>query len=291
MSRHDYLRIEAAIRFLEQRAFDQPSLEEAAAHLGLSPFHFQRLFMRWAGVSPKRFLQFLTLGHAKQLLQKSSSVLETTYDVGLSSPGRLHDLFVTVEAVTPGEFKVAGAGLEICYGFHVTPFGQCLIAQTERGICALSFVSEGGQAQAVADLQATWQRAVLRHDAQAGRAAVDSIFAIAAVRGGNRLKLQLRGTNLQLKVWEALLRIPEGAIISYQDLARAVGRPQATRAVASAVGRNPIAYLIPCHRVLRRSGEIGGYRWDTARKRAILGREMAVDGAESLLPAESERGL
>lgn len=276
MSDHDYQRIEAAIRFLEQRAFDQPSLEAAAGYVGLSPFHFQRLFKRWAGVSPKRFLQFLTVGHAKQLLQRSSSVLEATYEVGLSSPGRLHDLFVAVEAVTPGEFKSGGVGMELCYGFHDTPFGTCLIALTARGICALSFVGSGGRAQALEDLRAMWSQARLREDTEAGRTTIEKIFSVVAPSEERALPLLLCGTNLQLKVWRALLRIPEGAVVSYQALACAVGRPQATRAVASAVGRNPIAYLIPCHRVLRATGEIGGYRWETARKRAMLGRELAA---------------
>ncbi len=280
MSCHDYQRIEKAIRFLEKRAFAQPSLEEAAAHVGLSAFHFQRLFKHWAGVSPKRFLQFLTVSHAKQMLLRSSSVLDAAYDAGLSSPGRLHDLFVVVEAVTPGEFKTAGAGVEITYGFHDTPFGVCLVAQTARGICALSFVAPEGKAQAVSELRASWPQAQLREDAEAGRAAVEKIFSSRLGCKDSPVRLLLCGTNLQLKVWEALLRIPEGAVVSYQALAQAVGRPQAVRAVANAVGRNPVACLIPCHRVLRSSGEIGGYRWDTVRKRAILGREMARCEAE-----------
>ncbi len=280
MSCHDYQRIEKAIRFLEKRAFAQPSLEEAAAHVGLSAFHFQRLFKHWAGVSPKRFLQFLTVSHAKQMLLRSSSVLDAAYDAGLSSPGRLHDLFVVVEAVTPGEFKTAGAGVEITYGFHDTPFGVCLVAQTARGICALSFVAPEGKAQAVSELRASWPQAQLREDAEAGRAAVEKIFSSGFGCKDSPVRLLLCGTNLQLKVWEALLRIPEGAVVSYQALAQAVGRPQAVRAVANAVGRNPVACLIPCHRVLRSSGEIGGYRWDTVRKRAILGREMARCEAE-----------
>ncbi len=280
MSCHDYQRIEKAIRFLEERAFAQPSLEEAAAHVGLSAFHFQKLFKHWAGVSPKRFLQFLTVSHAKQMLLRSSSVLDAAYDAGLSSPGRLHDLFVVVEAVTPGEFKTAGAGVEITYGFHDTPFGVCLVAQTARGICALSFVAPEGKAQAVSELRASWPQAQLREDAEAGRTAVEKIFSSGLGDKANPVRLLLCGTNLQLKVWEALLRIPEGAVVSYQALAQAVGRPQAVRAVANAVGRNPVACLIPCHRVLRSSGEIGGYRWDTVRKRAILGREMARCEAE-----------
>ncbi len=280
MSCHDYQRIEKAIRFLEKRAFAQPSLEEAAAHVGLSAFHFQKLFKHWAGVSPKRFLQFLTVSHAKQMLLRSSSVLDAAYGAGLSSPGRLHDLFVVVEAVTPGEFKTAGAGVEITYGFHDTPFGVCLVAQTARGICALSFVAPEGKAQAVSELRASWPQAQLREDAEAGRAAVEKIFSSRLGCKDSPVRLLLCGTNLQLKVWEALLRIPEGAVVSYQALAQAVGRPQAVRAVANAVGRNPVACLIPCHRVLRSSGEIGGYRWDTVRKRAILGREMARCEAE-----------
>lgn len=272
----DYDRIEKAIRFIQEHAADQPSLDAVAEHVGLSPCHFQRLFKRWAGVSPKRFLQYLTVERAKELLRASSPVLDAAHEVGLSGPGRLHDLFVSVEAVTPGEFKAFGEGLEIRYGFHSSPFGLCLAALTRRGLCALRFVEEGARGPAVAELRKDWKGAELLEDPESTGAVVERIFSRAGTCAQRPLRLLLRGTNFQLRVWEALLRIPEGALVSYRALAGAVGRPKATRAVANAVGANPVAYLIPCHRVLRSSGELGGYRWGTARKGAILGRELAA---------------
>ena len=276
MTSRDYPRIEQAIRFLEQRAVDQPQLEEVAAHVGLSPYHFQRLFQRWVGVSPKRFLQFVTLEHAKQLLRESTSVLETSFAVGLSGPGRLHDLFVAAEAVTPGEHKSRGRGLAIRHGICTSPFGGCLVAMTERGVCNLWFPEIEAQATVEA-LHRAWPGATLTEDRDEARDVVDRIFTGANLEQQG-VRLHLRGTNFQLQVWQALLRIPEGAVVSYSALARQLGKPRATRAVASAVGSNPVAYLVPCHRVLRKSGAIGGYRWGTARKRAMLAREaLATD--------------
>jgi AraC family transcriptional regulator of adaptative response/methylated-DNA-[protein]-cysteine methyltransferase len=272
----DYRRIEKAIGFLEEHTAEQPSLDEVAEHIGLSSYHFQRLFRRWAGVSPKRFLQYLTTEHAKKLLREPSSVLDTTYSVGLSSPGRLHDLFVSVEAVTPGEFKERGKGVEIRYGFHPTPLGDCLLALTDRGVCSLWFLEEDHRDQAVAELRETWQRARLHDDPAASRSVAARIFARSTPSAGSPIPLFLSGTNFQIKVWKALLRIPEGAVVSYGGLATWLGFPNAARAVANAVGRNPIAYLIPCHRVLRSSGDVGKYRWGTTRKKAILGRELAA---------------
>ena len=273
MNHPDYQRIEQAIHFLEEHAGRQPSLEDVAAHIGLSPYHFQRLFSAWAGISPKRFLQYLTVEHAKQRLRASASVLDAALDVGLSGPGRLHDLFVGVEAMTPGEYKARGRELVLEYGFHPSPFGECLIAITARGICSLAFVGPQEREAAVADLAAAWQEATLVENPRASREIVERIFTGGRETGS--LRVLLKGTNFQLKVWEALLRIPEGAVVSYGDLAAAMGQPDAQRAVGTAVGRNPIAYLIPCHRVLRNSGEIGGYRWGTPRKRAILALEAA----------------
>lgn len=272
----DYRRIEAAIRFLEAHADRQPPLRAVAEAVGLSDFHFQRLFRRWAGVSPKRFLQYLTVERAKEALREGRSVLAAAYESGLSGPGRLHDLFVTVEAVTPGEYKASGSGLTIGYGFRPSPFGECVIAATDRGVCALEFVEGGSRREAVDRLVRAWPAAVIReHEAMAASYG-ERIFG---GEGGRPLTLVLRGTNFQLKVWEALLRIPRGAATTYGDLARATGRPGAARAVGSAVGRNPVAYLIPCHRVLRTTGAFGGYRWGTARKQAMLGWEAAQRGA------------
>ncbi len=275
MDNPDYKRIEQAIHFLEEHAVEQPSLDEVADHIGLSPYHFQRLFKSWAGVSPKRFLQYLTVENAKRLLRESTSVLDAALDVGLSGPGRLHDLFVSVEAMTPGEYKSHGRELELQYGFHVTPFGECLVAVTRRGICSLGFVDQENRVQAVGQLLETWQEASLVENPQASEKVVRQIFAPSGALGQAPLKVLLRGTNFQIKVWEALLQIPEGAVVSYGALAETVGHPGAHRAVGTAVGHNPVAYLIPCHRVLRNNGGIGGYRWGTTRKRAMLAREAA----------------
>jgi AraC family transcriptional regulator of adaptative response/methylated-DNA-[protein]-cysteine methyltransferase len=267
----DYERVRRAIEFLRANAARQPDLGAVAAHLALSPAHFQRLFRRWAGVSPKRFLQYLNASQAKQLLRKSVSVLDTAFSVGLSGPGRLHDLILSSEAVTPGQYARRGAGLTIRYGLHDSPFGRCLLASTERGLCALRFVDGGAEDEALAELRQEWPRARCVADESATASAARSIFAGRPAR----LLLFLEGTNLQLKVWEALLRLPEGTALSYRDLAERIGSPRATRAVASAVGANPIAYLIPCHRVLRAAGELGGYRWGLERKALMLAREQA----------------
>ena len=274
----DYIRIERAIQFLDTHAREQPTLAEVAAHVGLSEFHFQRLFTRWAGISPKRFLQFRTVERARQLLAEQRSVLDATYEAGLSSPSRLHELFVAVEAVTPGEYKSGGEGLAIAFGVHDTPFGAALVAACERGVCGLAFLddaSDAGRRAAVAELEARWPRAELRHAPTATRRVVERIFTPRVARRAEPLGVVLKGTNFQLKVWEALLRVPPGAVTTYEELARAVGAPGATRAVGTALGRNPVAYLIPCHRVIRKSGTLGDYRWGAGRKRVMLGWEMA----------------
>jgi len=269
----DYLRIEQAIAFLEKNANTQPELSEVASAIGLSE-HFQRVFSRWAGISPKRFLQFLTKESAKDLLAKSENLLDTTYGVGLSSLGRLHDLFVTTEAVTPGQYKSGGAGLTIRYGLHDTPFGKALIGTTERGICHLGFV-RSSEGDAIDALFTNWQQAEMIEDHNATVSLVEPIFDLNR-RSEQPLHLHLRGTNFQLKVWEALLRIPPGAVTTYQGLAEQAGRPRASRAVGTALGRNPIAVLIPCHRVIRKLGEFGNYRYGITRKKALLVREIAL---------------
>jgi AraC family transcriptional regulator, regulatory protein of adaptative response / methylated-DNA-[protein]-cysteine methyltransferase len=269
----DYQRVEAAIRYIEDHHEEQPGLAEIARAANLSEYHFQRLFSRWVGISPKRFLQFLTKEHAKKLIQNSGTVLDTTFDSGLSSPGRLHDLFVNCEAVTPGEYKKRGAGLDIRYGFHPSPFGECLIAVTDRGICALTFVQAGDRQRPVADLERQWPQATIRSDRHASAGLLDSIFGYPHQHPPAPLYLFVKGTNFQIKVWEALLKIPLGLAVTYEDIARHVGLPKAARAVGNAVGRNPIPFLIPCHRVIRKMGQFGNYGGGPARKKAMLGWE------------------
>jgi AraC family transcriptional regulator of adaptative response/methylated-DNA-[protein]-cysteine methyltransferase len=267
----DYGRIEQAIRYIEANVQTQPELGEIAANLNLSEYHFQRLFTRWAGISPKRFLQYLTKENAKQLLARSTTLLDATYAAGLSSPGRLHDLFIQCEAVTPGEYKSRGQGIRIAYGFHPTPFGECLLAVTGRGICFLAFV-DGSRASALGQLKQDWANATLTEDPVRTAPIVEQIFAR---RPGTPLVLHLRGTNFQIKVWEALLRLGPGQVTSYEALAEQVSTSRASRAVGNAVAHNPVAYLIPCHRVLQKTGNFGNYRYGPARKKAILGWEMS----------------
>ena len=274
----DYLRIEQAILYLENHYKDQPALQEIAANIGLSEYHFQRLFTRWAGVSPKRFLQFLTKEGAKDLLNRAENLLDTTHQVGLSSLGRLHDLFITAEAVTPGEYKSRGAGVTIRYGIHPTPFGTALIATTERGICHLSFV-QTSEGDAIDSLVSEWQQAKMMEDYKSTVSLIEPIFDLRYHHQGKPLHVHLRGTNFQLKVWEALLQISPGEVTTYAGLASKIGNPGATRAVGTAVGHNPIAVLIPCHRVIRKVGEFGNYRYGASRKKALLAREYALSGA------------
>ncbi|HXH02403.1 MAG TPA: methylated-DNA--[protein]-cysteine S-methyltransferase [Candidatus Competibacteraceae bacterium] len=268
----DYTRIEAAIRLLQGRVQEQPDLGWLAQQLHLSPYHLQRLFQRWAGVSPKRFLQFLTVEHAKRLLAESHSVLETSLAVGLSGPSRLHDHFVALEAVTPGEYKQGGAGLTLRYGVHDSPFGPIFLALSERGVCALEFLGGDEPEAALAELARQWPQARLLADASATAAVADRLFAGPPQAP---LTVQVRGSNFQIQVWKALLAIPPGQVTSYQELARALGRPGAARAVGQAVAANPVAYLIPCHRVIQAIGLPGGYRWGTPRKQALLAWEAA----------------
>lgn len=268
-----YRLIEQAIEYIEANLQYQPELEEIAKAVGLSEYHFQRVFTRWAGISPKRFMQFLTKEHAKDLLNQSENLLNTTHQVGLSSLGRLHDLFVNTEAVTPGEYKSQGMGLSIRYGIHLSPFGKCLIATTERGICHMSFVDKN-EGKAIDDLVENWSQASMIEDYKTTAPLVTRIFSKGMP--DSPIQLHLRGTNFQIKVWEALLNIPSGAVTTYERIALNIGNPKASRAVGSAVGDNPIAYLIPCHRVIRKSGEFGNYMWGSARKKAILVKEFGI---------------
>ena len=269
---NDYVRVEKAIHYLKEHSVEQPDLRSIAEVAGLSEFHFQRLFSRWAGVSPKAMLKFLTVQRAKTLLRDSRrSVLDAALDAGLSGPGRLHDLLVTVDAVTPGEFKRYGAGMEIRYGIQDSPFGACLIGATPRGVCHLSFLDNDGadgRAARVEELRSEWPRAIFRRDPQAAERLARRIFARAD--GAAPLRVLLVGTPFRLKVWQALLEIPFGGVASYHDVARSIGAPDACRAVGSAVGANRVAYLIPCHRVIRETVVVGGYRWGGERKLAML---------------------
>jgi AraC family transcriptional regulator of adaptative response/methylated-DNA-[protein]-cysteine methyltransferase len=271
----DYQLVERAIWYLLQNYHNQPGLQEIADSVGMSEYHFQRLFTRWVGISPKRFLQYLTKEHAKDLLNQSSDLLGAAYQTGLSGLGRLHDLFVTCEAVTPGEYKNRGAGLAIEYGFYPSPYGDCLVATTDRGICSLAFIEAGDRSKAVSEIQAQWNHATLVENPHSAKQYIYQIFSLLNIRGTNPIPVYLSGTNFQIKVWEALLRIPSGQVVSYEELAMTVGAPRASRAVGNAVANNPIPVLIPCHRVIRKAGDFGKYRYGTPRKMAMLGWEMA----------------
>jgi AraC family transcriptional regulator of adaptative response/methylated-DNA-[protein]-cysteine methyltransferase len=270
----DYDRIEKALKFIEKNFSSQPELKAIAAHIGLSEYHFQRLFSRWVGISPKRFLQFLTKEYAKQLLENSTNLLDVTYEAGLSSPGRLHDLFVTCEAVTPGEYKSKGEGITIRYGFHPSPFGECLLATTERGICGFFFVKYRDRKDPLTELRYFWKNADIVEDPHASHELIERIFNPSFANTSAPLHLILNGTNFQMKVWEALIKIPFGAVVSYEDVAIQVGM------VGSAVGKNPVSFIIPCHRVIRKTADFGNYGGGTARKKAILGWEAAHVGME-----------
>jgi AraC family transcriptional regulator of adaptative response/methylated-DNA-[protein]-cysteine methyltransferase len=273
VSARDYERIGRAIAYLRRHADAQPDLAAAARHVNLSEHHFQRLFTRWAGVSPKRFVQYLTVEHAKSRLAGSRSVLDLAGAVGLSGPGRLHDLFVTLEAMSPGEYRAGGAGLAIRYGVHESPFGPALLALTARGVCGLRFVE--GARDGATWLRREWPGADLRHDEAGTAPVVGQIFQPLAAGTGRPLALVVKGSNFQIKVWRALLELPLGSLTSYGQIAARIGAPGSARAVGGAVGANPIAWLIPCHRVIRETGLIGGYRWGPDRKAAMLGWEAA----------------
>jgi AraC family transcriptional regulator of adaptative response/methylated-DNA-[protein]-cysteine methyltransferase len=269
----DYARIERAIRYLDRERIAAPSLADVAKHVGLSESHFQRMFTRWAGISPKRFVQQRTAEVVKRLLRERRPVLEATYEAGLSGPGRLYDLVVNAEAMTPGELKRGGLGVTVKYGFHPTPFGECLIAITPRGICHLAFVAPVTRKEAMARLEHDWPLAQLTPDQNSTRAVAAKAFPAPGGSAVPSLALHVKGTNFQLKVWRALLDVPAGDVTTYGAIAARVGDPKASRAVGTAVGSNPVSYLIPCHRVIRASGELGGYAWGVERKKVMLRRE------------------
>ncbi|MBL4808261.1 MAG: bifunctional helix-turn-helix domain-containing protein/methylated-DNA--[protein]-cysteine S-methyltransferase [Rhodobacteraceae bacterium] len=273
---YHYTLIARAITYINENAAAQPSLEQVAAAVGLSPAHFQRIFRKWTGISPKKYLQYLTLDLARDLLKNRFTVLDTAYQSGLSGPSRLHDLFVNWEAMSPGEYAKQGAGLVIWTGWFASPYGEMLAAGTERGICGLAFASQLGKAAAEADLLGRWPKATFVEAPEKLQRWVD-----AAVTAKGETRLLMIGSPLQIKVWEALLRIPSGQVSTYSEIARVIGNPKANRAVGTAVGRNPISWLIPCHRALRKSGEMGGYHWGIPVKQALLAREAAILDANS----------
>jgi len=278
-NRTDYERIAKAICFIAKTRLEQPGLDEIAAHVGLSPHHFQRLFSRWAGVSPKKFLGYLTLQHARALLAEDTSVLDTALDIGLSGPSRLHDLFVSFEAMTPGEYKSGGAGLTISYAVHTTPFGPAVVMKTPLGVCGLEFLDPD---QDVASLvRARWPGANIIPAQNEDDALISRLFGDSTTSGDSPIRLHVKGTNFQIRVWEALLKIPSGHATTYKRIAHTIGADKAARAVGGAVGANPVGVLIPCHRVIKESGVVEGYRWGSTRKHALLAWESAhMDGTK-----------
>lgn len=276
----DYARVEAAIAHILSRPDRPPSLEALATRAGLSAFHFQRLFKRWAGVSPKQFSSYLSVEYAKTALESAAPVLSAALETGLSGPSRLHDLFVSVEAMTPGEYKARGRDLVIRYGMADTPFGRSLILTTGRGICGIDF-TDGTDAVALDRARHNWPLSRFEPDATGARKMAARIFDTQSVGRTSRPSLLLRGTNFQLQVWSALLRVPKGHITSYGDIAKAIGKPTAARAVGTALAANTLAYVVPCHRVLRATGLFKSYRWGAARRWAMLGWEAArCDGGQ-----------
>lgn len=272
----DYERIEKAIHFINNHFKDQPSLDEIAEAVHLSPFHFQKMFSKWAGVSPKKYMQYISIGYAKELLKNSMTVMDTAHETGLSGPSRLHDLFVTIEGMTPGEFKHGGADLTINYCFAESPFGKVIVASTHKGVCHMHFKED--EQKALHDLKARFPAALFHQSTD--KFQQDALFIFQEDwRQLNQIKLHLAGTPFQLKVWESLLKIPMGELSTYGDLAKDIGNPKSSRAVGTAIGSNPVAFLIPCHRVIQSSGKVGGYMWGPNKKSAIIGWEAArTDG-------------
>ncbi len=269
----DYERVRRIIAHISERWREQPSLEDIAEAVGLSTTHVHHLFRRWAGLSPKAFLQAITLDNAKALLAQSASVLDAAYEVGLSGPARLHDLFVTHEAMTPGDYKAGGAGLTMRFGFHPSPFGEAILIATERGLAGLGFVDDGDRAAALADMTRRWPRAEYVEDAAATAPLARRIFSPSQWQAEQPLRVVLIGTDFEVRVWQTLLRIPRDRATTYSDIARHIGNPAACQAVGAAVGKNPVSFVVPCHRVLGRSGALTGYHWGLTRKQAILGWE------------------
>jgi len=275
----NYYRVEKAISFMSESFKSQPDLDEIAEKVNLSPFHFQRLFLDWVGISPKKFVQYLTLDHLKQQIKNTGNVIEAADIAGLSSQSRVYDLFINIEAVSPGEFKLGGAGLEIFYGYHATPFGLCFIAATERGICDLHFINEDHSRDEFRNFSAKWQFATLTHRPDITQEYVRKIFRADKVNP-EKLQLLVQGTDFQVKVWEALVNIPFGTVKSYKQISADVGQPGSFRAVATAAGKNPVSFLIPCHRIICEDGDAGNFSNGRIRKRAMIAWEM---GRNSLI--------
>jgi AraC family transcriptional regulator of adaptative response/methylated-DNA-[protein]-cysteine methyltransferase len=271
----DYAVVRRALAFLTEHWRAQPEVEAVAAAAGVSASDLHHLFRRWAGITPKAFLQAITLDHARRLLRDSASVLDATFEVGLSGPGRLHDLFVTHEAMSPGEWKSGGAGLAVAYGFHPSPFGTALVMATERGIAGLAFADPGEEQAALADMCSRWPQAKFQEDAGRTAALAQRVFDSAQWRADRPLRVVLIGTDFEVRVWETLLRIPMGRAVTYSNIAEKICAPKAARAVGAAVGKNPISFVVPCHRALGKNGDLTGYHWGLTRKRAMLGWEAA----------------
>jgi AraC family transcriptional regulator, regulatory protein of adaptative response / methylated-DNA-[protein]-cysteine methyltransferase len=272
----DYAIVKKALAFITENWREHPSLETIAEEAGLSPHHMQRVFTRWAGLSPKAFLQAVTLDHARGLLRDSASILDATYELGLSGPGRLHDLFVTHEGMSPGIYKAKGKGLTIRYGFHPSPFGTALVMIADQGLAGLAFADDGEEKAALADMRSRWPEAQYVEDFAATAPYAERIFKPENWRPDEPLRVVFIGTDFEIRVWETLLRIPMGKASTYSDIAAHIGKPSAARAVGTAVGRNPVSFVVPCHRVMGKSGSLCGYHWGLTRKRALLGWEAGV---------------
>lgn len=269
---NDYERIEKAIIYLKENFREQPDLDEVAKQVHISPFHFQRMFKEWAGVSPKKFLQYISLEHAKKMLQQNHSLADTSFETGLSGTSRLHDLFINIEGMTPGEFKNDGEQLHINYSFAESPFGNIIVASTAKGICHLAFAND--PIQALQQLQMKFKKASFTQITDTIQQNALFVFT-QDWKNLSKIKLHLKGTAFQLKVWEALLKIPMGGLSTYSGIAQTIGNTKASRAVGTAIGDNPVAFLIPCHRVIQSTGVIGQYHWGSSRKTAIIGWEAA----------------
>jgi AraC family transcriptional regulator of adaptative response/methylated-DNA-[protein]-cysteine methyltransferase len=275
----DYAVVRRAVAFISEQWRSQPDVEAIAHGCGVTPDELHHLFRRWAGLTPKEFVAAITLDHARRLLRDSASVLDASYAVGLSGPGRLHDLFVTHEAMSPGEWKAGGEGLTLAYGFHPSPFGDALVMATQRGLAGLAFADPDEKARTLDDMQQRWPRAQFREDAERAAGLARRIFDPKLWKQDRPLRVVMIGTDFEVRVWEALLKIPMGGVTTYSDIAAKIRAPKAARAVGAAVGKNPIAFVVPCHRVIGKGGDLTGYHWGLTRKRAMLGWEAGRAGA------------